>query len=75
VPLNQWFQGTTREFVMDILLSDKARQRGLYNLSMVEQAVDHEHQFGRVVWGLLCLELWHRIFIDGESYQQIHQYK
>jgi asparagine synthase (glutamine-hydrolysing) len=65
VPLNQWFQGTTREFVADILLSDKARQRGLYNLPMVEQAINREHQFGRVVWGLLCLELWHRIFIDG----------
>lgn len=68
VPLNQWLLGgKVREFVADILLSDRARQRGLYNSSMVEQTINHESQFGRVVWGLLCLELWHRAFIDGST--------
>lgn len=65
-PLTQWTKGVARDFVRDTLLSDRARQRGLYNSKSVEKALNNESEFGRVVWGLLCLELWHRIFIDGD---------
>ena len=65
-PLTQWTKGPARDFVRDTLLSDRARQRGLYNVPAVETALANEREFGRVVWGLLCLELWHRIFIDGD---------
>lgn len=65
-PLTQWTKGVARDFVRDTLLSDRARQRGLYNVPAVENALSNEREFGRVVWGLLCLELWHRIFIDGD---------
>ena len=66
VPLNQWYGGVARDFVHDTLLSPQARQRGLYDMTAVEGALSHEGKFGRVVWGLLCLELWHRIFMDGD---------
>jgi len=65
-PLTHWTQGVARDFVHDTLLSDRARQRGLYNLDQVEQMLGNEREFGRVVWGLLSLELWHRIFIDKD---------
>jgi len=65
-PLAQWTKGVAREFARDILLSDRVRQRGIYNVNAIERAIDSEREFGRVVWGLLCLELWHRIFIDGD---------
>lgn len=65
-PLTQWTKGVARDFVRDTLLSDRARQRGLYNVQAVENALNNESEFGRVVWGMLCLELWHRIFIDGD---------
>lgn len=65
-PLTQWTKGVARDFVRDTLLSDRARQRGLYNTGAVEKVLSNEREFGRVVWGLLCLELWHRIFIDGD---------
>ncbi len=65
-PLNQWTKGVARDFVRDMLLSDRARQRGLYDVAAVERTLGNEREFGRVVWGLLCLELWQRIFIDGD---------
>lgn len=65
-PLAQWTKGVAREFVRDILLSDRVRERGIYNINAIERAIDSEREFGRVVWGLLCLELWHRVFIDGD---------
>lgn len=65
-PLTQWTKGVAKEFVRDTLLSDRVRQRGIYNFSAIERALDSEREFGRIVWGLLCLELWHRIHIDGD---------
>lgn len=65
-PLTQWTQGVAREFVRDMLLSDRVRQRGIYNVQEIERVIDTQGEFGRVVWGLLCLELWHRTFIDGD---------
>ncbi|MNP68920.1 Asparagine synthetase [glutamine-hydrolyzing] 1 [compost metagenome] len=65
-PLTQWTKGVARDFVRDTLLSDQARRRGLYNLDVVEKMLGNEREFGRVVWGLLSLELWHRIFIDRD---------
>lgn len=65
-PLTQWTKGAASGFVRDVLLSQRARERGLFNMGAVEQVLANEREFGRVVWGLLCLELWHRIFIDGD---------
>jgi asparagine synthase (glutamine-hydrolysing) len=67
VPLAEWFKGGLRDFVHDILLSDRARQRGLYRMDGVEQLLRKEQTFGRQLWGLLCLELWFRAFVDGEQ--------
>ncbi len=65
-PLTQWTKGVAKDFVRDTLLSDRVRQRGIYNYAAIERAIESEREFGRVVWGLLCLELWHRIYIDGD---------
>ncbi|WP_047217133.1 MULTISPECIES: asparagine synthase (glutamine-hydrolyzing) [Delftia] len=67
-PLNQWTKGAAKGFVRDVLLSERARGRGLFNVAAVENALSNEREFGRVVWGLLCMELWHRIFIDGDMH-------
>ena len=67
-PQGTWFQ---REGYVDaVLLSDRARSRGLYRPGFVEGLIE-EHRSGvrnrrLVLWTLLCLEWWHRIFIDGE---------
>lgn len=66
-PLAQWTKGVAKSFVKDVLLSDRARERGIYNFAEVERTLDNEREFGRVVWGMLCLELWHRQFIDGDA--------
>jgi asparagine synthase (glutamine-hydrolysing) len=66
VPLAEWFHGELRDFVCDVLLSSRARQRGLYRMDGVERLLHKEQKFGRQLWGLLCLELWFRAFVDGE---------
>ncbi len=66
VPLSEWLQSGLRDFVQSILLSEKARSRHMYKSEEVEKAIRRGSKFGRQIWGLLCLELWFREFIDDE---------
>jgi asparagine synthase (glutamine-hydrolysing) len=65
VPLPEWGAGPLREFVHDVLGSRAARQRGIFRSDELLAAAGNEASFGRVTWGALCLELWHRQFVDG----------
>jgi len=65
VPLDIWYsKDPVRAFVRETLLSTRAMQRGWYDGSAVQSALDHEVPFGRTIWGLLCMELWARSFLD-----------
>ena len=68
LPLGAWLRRDSAP-VRDILLSRRARQRGLLNMSVVERLI-REHESGRrdhnrQLWALLTLEEWHRQFVDG----------
>ena len=63
-PLNQWTKGPLKEYFLDILNSQKARERGLYNVNQIEQQMLKSPKFSRDLWGMLNIELWHRTFID-----------
>jgi len=64
VPLFEWCKGPLRDFIHEILLSRRAKNRGIYNMDGVKELIGIESKFGRQIWGLLCLELWFREFID-----------
>ena len=66
VPLTNWVsKEPVRGFFHDTLLSKSSRQRGLFNPVELEKLIHRENNFGRQLWGALCLELWHQQFIDG----------
>jgi asparagine synthase (glutamine-hydrolysing) len=65
VPLHLWAKGRVRDFFRDVLLSRACRERGLFDTAKVEALIQQEAAFGRALWGLLQLELWHQQFIDG----------
>jgi asparagine synthase (glutamine-hydrolysing) len=64
VPMHLWVKNKARDFVLDTLLSKHARERNIINADYVEQLIASERPFGRGLWGILCLELWFRQFID-----------
>ena len=67
VPLNLWLKcnGPAREFVGDILGSQKARSRPyLAGGLSLDAVLDTQSTYGRNLWALLSLELWHKQFID-----------
>jgi asparagine synthase (glutamine-hydrolysing) len=69
VPIDHWFRGALSEFLHDTLLSRRSVDRGYFDRKYIERLVE-EHTNGRkqwqyLLWNLLMLELWHRVFIDS----------
>ncbi|MDQ2105345.1 asparagine synthase (glutamine-hydrolyzing) [Azospirillum isscasi] len=65
VPLTDWMRkGPVRDFVQDVLGSRRCRERGLFDPAGLDFVMNSDVAFGRQLWGVLCLELWHRQFID-----------
>lgn len=76
VPLNHWFRREPlRSYTRDVLLSSHARGRGYFDMRFVERLVAGKaphtmvgrDRTGELLWMLLAIELWHRVFVDGEG--------
>jgi len=67
VPLNLWLRqgGVARDFIGDILNSERAKNRPYLKPGFsVDKALDGQGAYGRNLWALISLELWFRQFID-----------
>jgi len=64
VPLHMWSKNKAKDFIIDTMLSQKARERNMVDVKNIEKLVQSERPFGRGLWGLLSLELWFNQFID-----------
>jgi len=68
LPLERWMKRDLREMTRDVLLSKRARERGLFDPKYVAELVDELDTMNPPVdrvWTLLILELWFREFVDG----------
>jgi len=71
VPIGRWFREAHRGIVDELVMGDRAAARGLFDTSFV-RAIANEHASGHRdhserLWALANVEIWHRIFIDGEA--------
>ena len=69
VPTDPWFRGELRDWTAQVLFDQRTLQRGLFNQAEVER-IYAEHQRGRhvhdtLLWLLLNLELWQRLYLDA----------
>lgn len=67
VPINLWLKrrGPTRELLGDLFASEAARSRPYLSTAVsVDSVLDSQSTYGRNLWALLSLELWHRQFVD-----------
>ncbi len=68
VPLNLWLKkgGRARDFIGDLLGTENARTRPYLGAGLsVDAVLDSQSVYGRNLWALVSLELWHRQFIDA----------
>ena len=71
VPLGRWLREQGRAAIDEMVLSPRARGRGLFEPAVVAALVD-EHRAGGAdhgerLWLLLNLEIWQRLFLDRED--------
>lgn len=67
VPLNLWLKkgGIARDLIGDIFSSERAQTRPyLAKNLLLDKLLDSQSIYGRNIWALLCLEIWHQQFID-----------
>jgi len=67
LPVNEWFRGPLREYLLDHLRGRNALTRDYYDARALDALLD-EHLAGRqnhekVLWTLLNLEVWHRCYV------------
>jgi len=67
-PLDHWFRCELKELAYDTLLSQSARERGVFRSDYVRLLLDEHCSATRDhhtrLWALLMLELWFRVWID-----------
>ncbi len=66
LPVNEWFRGPMREYLLDHLRGAGALTRAYYDRRTLDTLLD-EHLAGRqnhekLLWTLLNLEVWHRCY-------------
>lgn len=71
VPTGTWFREGQRAFLSNLLLSEQARSRDLFNASFVEHLLrahlDGRSNYQAQLFTLASLEIWLRVFIDPPS--------
>lgn len=70
VPVKQWLRRELFENARQILLESRTRERGIFDLDYVEELLaGHAHtsmDLSKQLWNLFILEIWLRIYIDGD---------
>jgi asparagine synthase (glutamine-hydrolysing) len=66
VPVNEWFRGEMRAFLLEHLAGSASLTRSYYNSAVLDRMLQ-EHLQGRqnhekMLWMLLNLEIWHRVY-------------
>jgi asparagine synthase (glutamine-hydrolysing) len=72
VPFGRWLQGPAWPMVKDLVLGPRALARDFFKPAALSRLAE-EHRSGRRLhsdrlWLLMNLEIWQRLFIDGEDH-------
>jgi asparagine synthase (glutamine-hydrolysing) len=74
-PIDEWLRAELKPLAYDTLLSQAARDRGLFQPDYVRRLLDAHCAGGRDhhnrLWALLMLELWFEMWIDGPVEQAV----
>ena len=71
VPVGRWFRGPFWPVVEELVLGPRAIERGLFEPSVLRRLAE-EHRAGTAehgarLWHLANLEIWQRLFLDGDD--------
>jgi len=70
VPYESWLRKELLGLVRDVLFNKRAIDRGYFRRDCIERLVSSDLRFGgfsKEIFSLVTLELWHRVFLEGET--------
>jgi asparagine synthase (glutamine-hydrolysing) len=71
VPVGRWLRGPFWPVVEEFVLGARAGERGLFNPAMLRRLAEEHRsgarEHGDRLWLLVNLEMWQRIFLEGED--------
>ncbi len=67
VPLKKWFQSELKPFLEGSLLSEASLNRNIFRKDVIQSVMQQNGEFDRTLWGLLCMESWFSVFLDGKG--------
>lgn len=74
-PWEHWLAGATLDALERTLLAPRSMDRGLFRRQAVQRVFaehrDRTRDHSKRIWRLLNLEIWQRVFFDGEEPRQI----
>lgn len=68
VPLQSWMSGALRDYSREILMDSRTLARGYFRSNGIENLIAksaQEKKYGKEIFSLIVLELWHREFLDA----------
>ena len=70
-PAWSWLKEDLRPMIRELLSEETIKHRGYFEPGAVQRMID-QHATGQVdrplhIWALMTLEIWMRIFLDGEK--------
>ena len=70
-PLRRWLKHDLKPLVDDLLSEASLQQRGLFKPEAVHKLIKQDRcgqeDYSYPIFSLLCIELWCRIFLDGDT--------
>jgi asparagine synthase (glutamine-hydrolysing) len=77
-PWAYWITGPQLTEIENVLLGPRSQARGMFRSEAIQRLFaehrTHRRDHGNRIWRLLNLELWQRIFVDGESPASVSAY-
>jgi len=70
VPLSYWFRGGLGPYIRELLLGERSRRRGIFNMRYVEDLIsrhDKGQDLDLQLWTLISFELWAKTFLDRDT--------
>ena len=67
-PFNEWLKGDLKDYILDVLNSQKVKEVGFFNLPAIESQLKDTGKFTRDIWGVLNLANWQKVFFGNETF-------
>jgi asparagine synthase (glutamine-hydrolysing) len=76
-PMSQWINGELRPLIACMLDAATLERRGIFRPDSVARLLRDHYEGKRdhymQIWGLLMLEVWQRMYVDGESESAVQE--